>query len=78
MIIRDKMMEDAEMIVDGFNDVAEGETYDVVALALLIFVTEFLAEVAPNKEEAMIGLDGLTRDVAHALKQYYDDTEHSH
>ncbi|UOF80895.1 hypothetical protein [Caudoviricetes sp.] len=76
--MKDELMEAAEIVVDGFNDVAEGEQMDVVALALLIFVTEFLAEIAPSLDEAMKGLDGLTRDVAAALKEYYTDQPMSH
>jgi len=76
--MKDELMEAAEIVVDGFNDVAEGEQMDVVALALLIFVTEFLAELAPSLDEAMKGLDGLTRDVAAALKEYYTDQPMSH
>jgi hypothetical protein len=40
---------------------------------MLIFVTEFIAEVATTKTEAMKGLDGFTRDVEAALNQYFSD-----
>jgi hypothetical protein len=76
--MKDELMESAEIVVDSFNDVAEGQQMDVVALALLIFVTEFLAEIAPTLDEAMKGLDGLTRDVANALKEYYADQPKAH
>jgi len=72
------LMESAEIVVEGLNDAVEGEPLDVVALAMLIFVTEFIAEIAPTMDEAMKGLDGLTKDVAQALKEYYADGARSH
>lgn len=76
--MKDELMESAEIVVEGLNDVVEGEPLDVVALAMLIFVTEFIAEIAPTMDEAMKGLDGLTKDVANALKEYYADSARSH
>lgn len=76
--MKDDLMESAEIVVEGLNDVVEGEPLDVVALAMLIFVTEFIAEIAPTMDEAMKGLDGLTKDVANALKEYYADGARSH
>jgi hypothetical protein len=76
--MKDELMESAEIVVEGLNDVVEGEPLDVVALAMLIFVTEFIAEIAPTMDEAMKGLDGLTKDVANALKEYYADNARSH
>ena len=71
--MNDELMEEAELLVADFDAAAEGQPLDVVALAMLIFVTEFIAEVATTQAEAMNGLDGFTRDVAAALKQYFAD-----
>jgi len=71
--MKDEVMENAELLVDQFDDIAKGQPLDVVALAMLIFVTEFIAEVANTKTEAMKGLDGFTRDVQAALNQYFAD-----
>ena len=71
--MRDELMENAELLVDQFDDIAAGQPLDVVALAMLIFVTEFIAEVATTQAEAMNGLDGFTKDVAAALRQYFAD-----
>jgi hypothetical protein len=71
--MKDELMENAELLVDQFDEIAEGQPMDVVALSMLIFVTEFIAEVATTKTEAMKGLDGFTRDVQAALNQYFAD-----
>ena len=71
--MNDELMEEAELLVADFDAAAEGQPLDVVALAMLIFVTEFIAEVATTQAEAMNGLDGFTKDVAAALRQYFAD-----
>jgi hypothetical protein len=71
--MRDELMENAELLVADFDAAAEGQPLDVVALAMLIFVTEFIAEIATTQDEAMNGLDGFTKDVASALRQYFAD-----
>ena len=71
--MKDELMENAELLVDQLDEIAEGQPMDVVALAMLIFVTEFIAEVATTRAEAMSGLDGFTRDVHAALNQYFSD-----
>jgi hypothetical protein len=71
--MKDEVMENAELLVDQLDEIAQGQPLDVVALAMLIFVTEFIAEVATTRAEAMNGLDGFTRDVSAALNQYFTD-----
>lgn len=70
----DVLMAQAEDLVEAWNELCNGEAYDVVALAILIFTTEFLVEIAPDKEEALKGLDGLGKDIAAALREYYSES----
>jgi hypothetical protein len=68
-----KEIDTADEIADGFFEEMDGEELTIVGLTVLMISAGFILRIANNREEALMGMDSLMRDIQLSIDETFPE-----
>lgn len=73
MRLTSKEIDTADEIADGFFEEMDGEELTIVGLTVLMISAGFILRIANNREEALMGMDSLMRDIQLSIDETFPE-----